>query len=117
MTDRAAWDEALTAAENGRPARLAALIPTGVPDFALERLAAWIRIAKVPGPRARYLARAYEHFHQARKTMSDRAAFSDTLKHFDAVDAPVLNNVLAKNRQDVNSLVCAKESTKLVESV
>ena len=115
---RAEWSDAFAAAEEGRPAKLAALVRShGVPQFALERCASYIAASKFPkrSPRAEELANAFEHFHANRKAgLGDREAFNHTLKTFELRES-VLDNVLARTRQDVNRELRKRGSLNLAD--
>jgi hypothetical protein len=113
-----AWNDALTAAEQGRPAKLAALIQNGVPAFALERLAAFIIKPKSPKrtPRVEQLADAFAHWHAVQRDgVTDREATAVTCKRF-YIEEGALNNVLAKNRSDVNQILRERGLLNLANS-
>jgi len=103
--EQAAWNDALTAAEQGRPAKLGELMQGGVPAFALERLIAFVIKPKSPKrtPRGEQLADAFQHYHARREEgLSDRAAADETRQKFKIKDDEALNNLLDKKRPDAN---------------
>ena len=90
MTDRAAWDAALAAAEQGRPGAVADLIPHGVPDFALERLAWLIRKLhlKVPSEKRRRQAAGRELYARLKKIGRTPESALRSVKAHDAEQFP-----------------------------
>lgn len=109
--DISAWQAAFASAAQGDSAPLVEMLMESVPLALHEQGRTFFRkhVARQPSKQSNNLKEAYFYFHKRRADLDDREAHRETCEKFKIKKASVLDNVLSKNRSDVNPLIARQE--------